>query len=164
MIKTALAKLLTLKAAAVVATASVGGVAVAASTGLLPNPIGQDSPASVHSPEGDRPDGAGTPSPSLHGLCTAFQAGAGSAHGKALESPAFTALIDAAGGPDKVDAYCTDLLATRPGSAPSDRPGNAPTTVPTGAPGARPSDLPEHPPAGNMPTMPGKPTPSRPKS
>ena len=52
---------------------------------------------------------AGTPSPSLRGLCKAFQAGA---LAKSKTSPAFTALTSAAGGPDEVATYCVSLLAT----------------------------------------------------
>ncbi|GLY65126.1 hypothetical protein [Amycolatopsis taiwanensis] len=56
------------------------------------------------------------PNPSLDGLCRAYTSGAGAEHGKALDSPAFTALITAAGGKDKVADYCTSLLPTRSAS------------------------------------------------
>jgi hypothetical protein len=69
-----------------------------------------------------KPDDSGkpSPSPSLAGLCNAFTAGNGKDQGKALENPAFGALIAAAGGKDKVPAYCADL-AGKPG-----KPGNPP--------------------------------------
>jgi hypothetical protein len=54
---------------------------------------------------------AATPHPSAVGLCRAYTAGAGSAPGKALENPAFTSLIKAAGGKDKVPGYCAAVLA-----------------------------------------------------
>jgi hypothetical protein len=62
---------------------------------------------------GNGPTGAnGSPSPSLTGLCHAVGAGNKDDHGKALENPAFTALITAAGGKDKVDVFCATLLAS----------------------------------------------------
>ena len=82
-----------------------------------------------------------TPSPSLIGLCTAYLAGAGAEHGNALQNPAFTALITAAGGPDKVDAYCTGLGVTAPGSNHA-----SPTAHPTGEPShPNPTSKPPHP-------------------
>jgi hypothetical protein len=135
MIKTMLAKLLTTKlAVATAATAAVtaGGVAAVAATGNLPGSPDSHSAStsataaasatsSVSTTEATEPShgdakstGAvprGSPSPSLVGLCHAYTAGAGSEHGKALESPAFTVLITTAGGKDKVDAYCAKALA-----------------------------------------------------
>ena len=132
MIKIVLAKLLTAKfAVAAVAAAAVtaGGVAAVAATGNLPGSPDGHAPAApaasttVHgsstatneSSHGEAKN-TGTPSkespsPSLVGLCHAYSAGAGSEHGKALESPAFSVLITTAGGKDKVDAYCTKVLA-----------------------------------------------------
>jgi hypothetical protein len=139
MLKTLLAKLLTAKIAAAAAALAVaaGGVATAAATGYLPTPLGGNSTvAPTHSSTpttsgrpspagtGERddhgaapPPGSPSPSPSLTGLCNAYTAGAGSEHGKALDSPAFGTLITAAGGKDKVDAYCATLLADRRGQA-----------------------------------------------
>jgi len=135
LIRTTLVKLLTVKAAAAaVAVIAVGGVAAVAATSHLSSPSGgspasastSSHPASSSAPMTHTTDGrsgtseAGheaTPSPSLLGLCHAYTAGAGSEHGKALESPAFTALITAAGGKSKVDGYCTTLLNQEAGSA-----------------------------------------------
>jgi hypothetical protein len=149
MLKTALLKMLTLKAGAVAVLAvGAGGVALAASTGALPNPLSpHSSPSAPDRGAGSDADdhGNATPSPSLVGLCTAFQAGAGADHGKALDSPAFQALIAAAGGKDKVDAFCTNLLATAPGhptAHPSPQPGNG---HPTGPPTTHPTETPSHP-------------------
>jgi hypothetical protein len=149
MIKTALAKLLTLKAAAVLAGVSAGGVALAASTGALPNPLdhnpfGTSASAEPTGKPSAGPGGAnGSPSPSLVGLCHAYLAGAGADHGKALDSPAFTVLITTAGGKEKVDVYCTNLLAGPSGDVKPDQAGSRPTGAPTshspGAPTARPT-------------------------
>jgi hypothetical protein len=147
MLKTALLKLLTLKAGAVAVLAvGAGGVVVAASTGVLPNPLSPHasasaSPGSRHDDtSGEDHSGNAAPSPSMVGLCTAFRAGAGADHGMALDSPAFQALITAAGGKDKVDAFCTDVLASAPGhpSQPPVQPGSHATTHPTGPPSAHP--------------------------
>jgi hypothetical protein len=156
------------KAAAVaVAAVGAGGVALAASTGALPNPLtSHPSPASsvarAHASAkpsaSERGPGNADPSPALVGLCRAYTAGAGSEHGKALENPAFNALITAAGGKDKVDGYCTRLLAASPSAshpggkgnddhpsgAPSDHPTGAPTDHPTDHPTGRPSPHPTH--------------------
>jgi hypothetical protein len=167
-IKTWLTKLLTVKAAALLAVTAAGGVALAATTGTIPNPLshpsgvtssedahanGRPSTAPTHPAKG----GSAAPSPSLVGLCHAFTAGAGSDHGKALESPAFTALITAAGGKEKVEAFCKTVLAApssdHPGNAnhpsghPSDNPGKDgghPTGLPSGHPTGPPSIHPSH--------------------
>jgi hypothetical protein len=78
--------------------------------------------------KGTGPAGAtGSPSPSLVGLCHAVRGGDKAEHGKALQSPAFRVLVTTAGGTDRVDAYCTALLATRAGTAKDD------TSVPPAA-------------------------------
>ncbi len=142
---TVVAKLLTVKAAAIaVAAVSVGGVALAASTGVLPNPLNQSDNPGHSVPASDHSNGSdATPSPSLVGLCTAFLAGAGEDHGKALENPAFGALVAAAGDSDNVVGYCTELGVTEPGA---DRGSGGPTDHPTGKPGdVGPSELPTTP-------------------
>ncbi len=138
------AKLLTLKAAVVaVAAVSVGGVALAATTDVLPNPFSPGSPG--HStPAPTHPDGPGaTPSPSLAGLCVAYHAGAGQANEHVLDNPAFSALVDAAGGSENVASFCDELGVTptpephgsRPADIPSADPSQAPTpSHPTGQP------------------------------
>ena len=155
MMKTALAKLLTIKAAAVVAATAVGGVAFAASTGNLPESFGGGAKPGAHASPSPHERGNASPSPSLVGLCRAYHAGAGDNPGKALENPAFGALIDAAGGKDKVTAYCTALLAKqgKKAAGPSHSPGRP--SVATSAtmhapehPTARPS---EHPTAPETP-------------
>ena len=132
MMKATVAKLLTLKAAAILAAVSAGGIALAASTGVLPNPLSQDPPAPAHSTQSPGNPGQGTPSPSLQGLCTAYLAGAGSDHGKALESPAFLALITAAGDAQSVDSLCADVVASPSDNGLADHPTGPPTPHPTG--------------------------------
>lgn len=159
--RTALLKLLTVKAAVIGAVvAGTGGVALAASTGALPNPMHSHPvpAASDRSHPGGRPaasDHAGNadPSPSLVGLCHAYLAGAGSEHGKALDNPAFQALLTAAGGATDVDEFCTKLLATAavhsnggPSDHPEVKPSGLPTTRPpehaTGRPSGHPTGAP----------------------
>lgn len=181
MIKTMVAKLLTAKvAAAAAAVFAVGGVATAAATGALPLTAGgggsAPAPAAsshaqppansavtstkTHAPDATRPEHQPAPAPSLAGLCHAYSAGDKAEHGKALESPAFAALIAAAGDKAKVDGYCGTLLAeeastpahtTGSPGAPAD-PGNSnnsdngkshpsgpPSTHPSGPPATRPT-------------------------
>jgi hypothetical protein len=151
MVKTALAKLLTLKVAAAALTATAaGGVALAAGTGNLPGTPSDTPapkrPAATHSTgrTGSHHKPASSPSPSLVGLCHAFQAGAGDNPGKALESPAFRHLITTAGGKDKVAAYCTNLLKPSHGKSGSHRPATPRSHRPTAHPTGRPSDHPGH--------------------
>ena len=77
------------------------------------------APASSHaaavSAEPTPPGAAGShasasPSPSLRGLCVAYLAN-GIAGGKRIDNPAFSALVTAAGGKDKVITYCVTLLS-----------------------------------------------------
>ncbi|MET8838426.1 hypothetical protein ABZV78_31620 [Micromonospora sp. NPDC004540] len=143
-----LAKLLTVKAGAAVLAVTAGvGVAFAAATGTLPGPL-TDRPAkpstyataapSATDGKGRGPaEAKGSPSPNLVGLCRAYRAGAGDNPGKALESPAFRALITTAGDKEKVAAYCAPLVAAEKGrparptatpSHPAGRPDSRPTT------------------------------------
>lgn len=166
-IKTAVAKLLTIKvAAAALTVTAAGGVALAAGTGHLPETLGGSAPASHPTPTHDAranhtPKAAAaahsgdsaSPSPSLFGLCHAYRASVGDNPGKALDNPAFTHLITTAGGKDAVAAYCTALLKTHRGKAHAShpagthathptsrkRPTSAPSTHPTGAPTAHPA-------------------------
>lgn len=124
-----------------------GGVAFAASTGHLPEVLGGDhrSPTgAAHSSqapgqqETNRPKPTaeasstpkGTPSPSLKGLCRAFQAGVATNPGKALSNPAFSALAAAAGGKAEMAAFCADLIGP-PAPKPTPQSTPAPTTKPT---------------------------------
>jgi hypothetical protein len=119
--------------AVLAAVLSIGGVAAAA--GVFPpaadhrpdNP-GRDAtattgrsgatPTTAADKAGNRQRGNGTATgpdatgPAKDGLCRAWQAGQGGQHGKREDSPAFRALAAAAGGADKIAAYCQ---ATSPG-------------------------------------------------
>jgi hypothetical protein len=72
--------------------------------------------------EGKDTNGNPSPSPSLVGLCNAYTAGQKSEHGKALENPAFSALVTAAGGKENVDKFCDDLLTVAKPGHPEDKP------------------------------------------
>jgi hypothetical protein len=171
MLKTALAKLLTVKAAAAAAVAitATGGVALAASAGVLPNPASdRGAPAarpSAHATgkpatAGAEKAGSAAPSPSLVGLCRAYAADAGDNPGKALENPAFQALITAAGSKDDVAGYCDDVLAGQEAAGTTS--GGAPTARPSKAPAERPSAGPDDHPTGPPATAPTDGTHSRP--
>ena len=172
MIKTAVVKLLTVKAIAVAAlVVGSGGVALAASTGALPNPLNSHPAPAASARESHsagpaaspHPAGSANPSPSLVGLCKAYAAGAASAQGKALESPAFRALLAAAGGKDNVDSYCTNLLGTsaaHPTGSPSEHPSGRPSSHPSGRPSSHPTGDPSGHPTGDPSGHPtGNPSP-----
>ena len=58
----------------------------------------------------------------FNGLCRAYAAGSKATHGQALTSPAFNALVTAAGGADNVAAFCAALPEPGHGSDhPSDQ-------------------------------------------
>lgn len=150
-LKSTLAKIVTVKVA-VVAAAAAGatGVVLASTSGVLAPGDGPadhgpaDHPPAVHSsahtPAGtprngdndDNGEGAGksgeAPSPSMAGLCNAYTAHKTDNPGKVLDNPAFTALITAAGGKDNVDEYC-ETVANDSGQSddthgkPADAPG-----------------------------------------
>jgi hypothetical protein len=60
------------------------------------------------------------------GLCQAWQAGEGADHGRRADSVAFQALVAAAGGADKIDAFCQGTTAGSVGSQ-----GKAPSSTPS---------------------------------
>ncbi|HET6503533.1 MAG TPA: hypothetical protein VFG87_22515 [Amycolatopsis sp.] len=143
-LRTTLARVLTTRLAVVGAAAAAvtaGGVVAVAATGGLPGggsgsgsgSVSVPAATSAAVPGGEagataapKSDNAATeksaaaaspgPSASLSGLCHAYTADAGVDHGKALDSPAFTVLIDTAGGRDKVDGYCATVLGEHPGN------------------------------------------------
>lgn len=164
-VKSLLATLLAAKALAVTAAAaSVGGIALAASTGSLPAPaqnaahdlVGAPAAAKhvdkvreVKTTDDATPHPNATPSPSLMGLCQAYTSGVADSKGKALDNPAFTVLITAAGNESAVPAYCTALLATKHTGKPSAHPtpgqSHKPATHPTGPPASHPAAPVPHP-------------------
>ena len=139
-----LSKLLGAKAVAaiVLGTAAVG-TAAAAATGTLPDsaqakahnivaavpdahPAGHGAGAVTAATHTPRAGGASDhPTlPGVAGLCQAYGSGSGAENGGRLDSTAFGRLADAAGGADKIAAYCRTVTAaaTRAaGSAAGDR-------------------------------------------
>ncbi|SMD10196.1 prolipoprotein diacylglyceryl transferase [Kibdelosporangium aridum] len=106
---------------AVPATTSNSATAPAEDSGKG-NPTDKNTPNS-EKPGTDRPGNGKpanengnnpAPSPSEHGLCQAYTSAPEADRGKRLESPAFEALITAAGGKDKVPAFCVTVLGQRP--------------------------------------------------
>ncbi|MBO0891444.1 MAG: hypothetical protein J2P14_11025 [Acidothermales bacterium] len=163
---------------AAVAVAGGGGVALAASTGHLPgtgSPEEHASARSTHattgatashaSPPATGTHGAaashtapsGSPAPNMRGLCTAFRAHGSDNPGKALEDPAFKALITRAGGKDKVAGYCATVLSTPSGKA-SGHHGDASTHAPSHPSSHGPSAHPTKPRPGH--SAPSHPAPS----
>ncbi|GAA1825803.1 hypothetical protein HC028_15130 [Planosporangium flavigriseum] len=184
-VKSAMMKVFTVPVAAVLAATTAGGVALAAGTGALPNPLARHAPTSTSgfsaadpaatpsavglSPDGSvnpkasstskGSDASKSPTPPLVDLCFAYLTGdtvkqadgnngdnkneknksnigkndpdnrsngnrvtgsgtTGSgatdakARAKTLDNPAFSALIAAAGGKDKVELFCHALLVS----------------------------------------------------
>jgi hypothetical protein len=134
-------KVLTMKAAAaaLVAALSLGGVAAAA-TRLLPDQaspvantaaattgadaaahglgqaaaanLGGTTQAGAAAGQGrESAVGPDATAAARAGLCRAWQAGQGGDHGRRMDSVAFQALVDAAGGAGKVAGYCEDVAA-----------------------------------------------------
>jgi hypothetical protein len=139
-----LAKLLTVKVAALLAASTLGGVAVAAAAGRLPELPGvagiraRDTPPAPPPavplppttnagrpavPQPAAPPAAPDPSPSsgptLADLCHAAAAD----HGANLDQPRFAPLVSVAGGPEKrrIRSYCTGLLGPERSRGPKSR-------------------------------------------
>ena len=172
-------KVFTMKAAAaaLVAVLSIGGVAAAAS-GLLPDqasPVADQAAATTAADAAahgldkaaaanlGRPTHAGSAdsqgresavgpdatAAARAGLCRAWQAGQGGDHGHRAESVAFQALVDAAGGADKVGAYCEDVAT----GASAENHGKGPASPPSVS--APPTSV--SPPSSGRPVDPGPP-------
>jgi hypothetical protein len=156
-----IARALTLKIAVAAAVASAGSFALAAGTGHLPAQLGGASTSHTSSaatadpsPTGHASPGhSASPSPSLFGLCHAY-ANVAANPGKALDNPAFTALISAAGGKDKVNAFCAVVLKAGPSHAPSSHPTGKPSSHPTGKPSSHPTGKPSSHPTGKPSSLP----------
>ncbi|MCO1598981.1 hypothetical protein M8C17_27890 [Micromonospora sp. RHAY321] len=169
-------------AVAALALAATGGVALAAVNGTTPRPhlptatppapVGP--PAATAPATGDRPatDAPATTVPTPHtsavgevvGLCRAYRTVAEGNPGRALDNPAFSGLIAAAGDRHRVADYCADILAVeaapgrptgaRPGEVPSRHPGSP--GPPDGPPTAREQD--DTGPADGRSAPPGRPS------
>jgi len=139
-------QLVKLKIAAVAAfITALGAVALAATTGTLPMPGTSRAPGhTVVAPRQGRdprplppPSSTQRPSvlngspPSLLEQCQAYRTTSESDRARALESPAFRALVAAAGGAPAVDTYCASLLISPP---PIASPTGSPPLSPTGQP------------------------------
>lgn len=140
--------------AATAATAAVGAVTLAGATGTLPDPAQEVAHSAFGAPTADKAEKAdkiekadevetleatpsASPSPNLVGLCRAYTSGVKDSSGKALENPAFTVLVTAAGGAEGVDAFCVTTLAAAPGKptdTPSGKPADAGQPAETGKP------------------------------
>lgn len=89
---------------------------------------------------GDHATGPDASGAARHGLCQAWLAGQGDEHGRRADSTAFQALAAAAGGADRIAAYCqadADTWATnerRPADPPA-RPSPPSTGPPPESPG-----------------------------
>jgi hypothetical protein len=156
MIKSVVAKLLTVKVAALtVAVVGVGGVALAASTNNLPGESSGGGASASHSPDhdkdrpstgssgqpSDRSDRAAVPSglpPGLYWLCNDYIGRDAEHRGKALGESKFHELAAQAGNNrDKADKFCDKLLEDRSGG-PAATPSRGPNPNSTKA-GQRPS-------------------------
>jgi hypothetical protein len=76
---------------------------------------GQPSPPTGATGRAAGTTAAAAANPDLKGLCRAYQAGGGDENGKKLDATAFQVLARAAGGRDKVQAYCQRLQPPNPG-------------------------------------------------
>jgi hypothetical protein len=127
-------------AAAVVAATAASGFAVAAGTGILPNPLhprpAEPSPRPAASPAvSHRPSpipSTSSAEPNIAGLCAAYEATAAGQRERKLATAGFAPLVAAAGGAEKVKNYCSPL------AAPS-TPRITPSHNATGKPSAHPS-------------------------
>ena len=171
MLKTALAKALTVKiAAAACAAMAVGGVSYAVGSGTFTASLGGGRHVS-HSASSHMKGGL-SKTPSLNkasqiqaiaGLCNAYLAGSlhAKGEGKAQRSGEFKGLIEAAGGtPEKAHAYCRAFIRELRRHYPSGVPTSVPTTLPSGLPATLPTTLPTILPSGVPTTLPSLPLPS----
>lgn len=164
------------KIAAALATGvlSLGGLGAAAYASALPDtaqdvahhvigaPAAHPGKGSDHAPEQagapmSTPAGPDATGAAAFGLCTAYAHSDG--HG-AEASVAFASLATAAGGADKIEAYCATVAhpgssASQPSAVPSHAVG-APSTLPA-HPTGRPTTLPPHP-TGQPSSLPAHPT------
>ncbi|MFJ1973825.1 hypothetical protein ACIO93_34785 [Streptomyces sp. NPDC087903] len=108
---------LTLGGVAVAAIGSVGSSGDGAGTGrsgatARPSAVARDRPgedASATRSDGPRPTNGSTPAQDTEAHCSAYEQVKG--RGKALDARAWQQLVEAAGGEDEVAAYCSEQLA-----------------------------------------------------
>lgn len=140
-----------LAVAAAASGLSLTGVSAAAYANALPAPVQSFAHHTIGAPAPHTDKPATTPvgpdatGKAAYGLCTAYAAE--QAHGKAgTHSIAFRNLATAAGGADKITAYCANV--PQPGSSPSEHPTGAPSSHPTSAPDSHPTGAPDSHPTG----------------
>jgi hypothetical protein len=145
-----LTKAVSVKLVAVIVATTAGGLALAASTGVLPNPLHpaprpsvQPSvhPSPVRSPAASR--SAASPTASLAGLCQAYLTSDNTERDAHLASAAFRELIEAAGGAAHVEAYCVALVwppAAKPSHHPTGQPSAHPSPAAAVTPGSKRHD------------------------
>ena len=143
-----LSTLLASKLTTALAAGAVGlsGAAAAAYTGSLPDTAQDVAHNTIHAPAAKHhakpstapsatPVGPDATGPAAYGLCTAFDKER--THGKAAEkSIAYRNLATAAGGADKIAAYCATV--PKPSDSPAAGSGK-PSTHPTGKPASVPA-------------------------
>lgn len=151
-------------AAGATAVAALGGGIAAAYTIGLPTPLQNFAHSAFAAPDSrgvTAPSSQGTGSPvapslggaSAYGLCNAYQ------HGSATQkSVAFRKLANAAGGQDKVAAFCAAVQKPGNTTAPGRRVGQTSSPSDTNH-GRKPTS-----PPGKPTSSPGKPTPGKPTS
>ncbi len=160
---------------------ALGGTTAAAFTGALPTPaqnfahtvIGapavhtaattSPSPKDSASSKTPSPVGPDASGPAMFGLCTAWtahQTNGETANGKADNAVAFQNLAAAAGGADKIAAYCATIQkapspAVVPGKPTAQQTSQA-TSHPTGKPSSLPTQANTNHPTGKPTTQPTK--------
>jgi hypothetical protein len=109
---------------------------------LIHRPVGATAADSSGSGKpGDHAAGPDASGAARHGLCQAWSAGQGDEHGKRADSTAFRALAAAAGGADRIAAYCHDEAGTStthgrlPAAKPAAKKPSPPTAGPPESPG-----------------------------
>lgn len=95
------------------ATATTGADAAAHGLGKAATAnLGESAQAGPGEGQGQAPAaGPDATGDARAGLCRAWQAGQGADHGRRMDSVAFQALVEAAGGADHIAAYCEDVTA-----------------------------------------------------
>jgi hypothetical protein len=166
-------RLLAIKIGALTAGLAIGGVALAAGTGIVPTPFsGPPAPAgpsesatsadpsvSVQASTGGSASPSVEPTPSaaanLLGHCRAYLAKPLAERGRSLETREFADLVTTAGGADRVDAFCAGVVQAAEAGKPSK------SAHPTGppSPSGQPDAAAVTPPVSTAPSPPG--TPSR---
>lgn len=177
-LKATLAKVLTAKVAAcVIAGTACGGVAVAASTGTLPDPVAGVLGVKKHVPEPPKvptpavstpglPQLPASPAGSLTKLCERFLTDSGKSAGAGegdLRTKQFAELMQAVGGHvEQVKPYCLKLVHDVATASPVPTPSiPASGGVPSGGPhSGLPTSLPSLPVPTWRPTLPAHPSPT----